>query len=46
MKAITVEPHEPETARFEAIAEPHARGGSVLISSSGKPNRGEQLEVR
>ena len=33
MKAITVEPHKPETARLEDISEPDVRGGSVLVEA-------------
>ena len=33
MKAITVEPHKPETARLEDIPEPDARDGSVLVEA-------------
>ena len=33
MKAITVEPHKPETARLEDIPEADARGGSVLVEA-------------
>jgi hypothetical protein len=33
MKAITVEPHKPESARLEDIAEPDARDGSVLVEA-------------
>jgi hypothetical protein len=33
MKAITVEPKRPGTARLEDIAEPGAREGSVLVEA-------------
>src|SRR3954469_9892252 len=33
MKAITVEPHKPDTARLEDIPEPHPHGGSVLVQA-------------
>ena len=33
MKAITVVPHQPQTAQLEDIPEPDARGGSVLVQA-------------
>jgi len=33
VKAITVEPHKPETTRLEDIPEPDPRGGSVLVEA-------------
>ena len=33
MKAITVEPHKPGSARLEDIPEPDARGGSILVEA-------------
>lgn len=33
MKAITVEPTKPGTARFEDIPEPDSRNGSVLVEA-------------
>ena len=33
MKAITVEPHKPDTAGLEDIPEPDSRGGSVLVEA-------------
>jgi len=31
MKAITVEPKKPETARYEDFPEPDLRDGSILV---------------
>ncbi len=33
MRAITVEPHKPDTARLEDIPEPDTRAGSVLVEA-------------
>jgi len=45
MKAITVEPHKPETARLEDIAEPEARGGSVLVEAVAVGVCGTDVEI-
>ena len=45
MKAITVEPHKPETARLEEIAEPDARGGSVLVEAIAVGVCGTDVEI-
>ena len=45
MKAITVEPHKPETARLEDIAEPDARGGSVLVEAIAVGVCGTDVEI-
>ena len=33
MKAITVEPHKPDTARLEDVAEPDVNDGSILVEA-------------
>jgi glucose 1-dehydrogenase len=40
MKAITVEPHKPQTAYLEDIPEPDERGGSVVEGAYGWAPRG------
>jgi threonine dehydrogenase-like Zn-dependent dehydrogenase len=45
MKAITVEPLKPETARLEDIAEPEARGGSVLVEAIAVGVCGTDVEI-
>jgi glucose 1-dehydrogenase len=45
MKAITVEPHKPETARLEEVAEPDARGGSVLVEAIAVGVCGTDVEI-
>ena len=45
MKAITVEPHKPETARLEDIPEPDARGGSVLVEAIAVGVCGTDVEI-
>lgn len=45
MKAITVEPHKPETARLEDIAEPDARDGSVLVEAIAVGVCGTDVEI-
>ena len=45
MKAITVEPHKPETARLEDIAEPDARNGSVLVEAIAVGVCGTDVEI-
>ncbi len=45
MKAITVEPNKPETARLEDIAEPDARGGSVLVEAIAVGVCGTDVEI-
>ena len=45
MKAITVEPHKPETARLEDIAEPDAHGGSVLVEAIAVGVCGTDVEI-
>jgi len=45
MKAITVEPRKPETARLEDIAEPDARGGSVLVEAIAVGVCGTDVEI-
>ena len=38
MKAITVEPHKPDTAHLEDIPEPDVRAGSVLVEAVVLPD--------
>ena len=45
MKAITVEPHKPETARLEDIPEPDVRGGSVLVEAIAVGVCGTDVEI-
>ncbi|AXA44266.1 glucose 1-dehydrogenase [Rhizobium leguminosarum] len=45
MKAITVEPHKPETARLEDIPEPDASGGSVLVEAIAVGVCGTDVEI-
>jgi threonine dehydrogenase-like Zn-dependent dehydrogenase len=45
MKAITVEPHEPQTARLEDVPEPDACGGSVLVESIAVGVCGTDVEI-
>jgi len=45
MKAITVEPHKPETARMEGIPEPDLTGGSVLVEAIAVGVCGTDVEI-
>ena len=45
MKAITVEPHAPGTARLEDIPEPDARAGSVLVEAIAVGVCGTDVEI-
>jgi glucose 1-dehydrogenase len=45
MKAITVEPHRPETAHLEDIPEPDPRGGSVLVEAVTVGVCGTNVEI-
>jgi glucose 1-dehydrogenase len=45
MKAITVEPPKPETARLEDVAEPDERGGSVLVEAIAVGVCGTDVEI-
>jgi threonine dehydrogenase-like Zn-dependent dehydrogenase len=45
MKAITVEPHKPGSARLEDIPEPDARGGSVLVEAVAVGVCGTDVEI-
>jgi threonine dehydrogenase-like Zn-dependent dehydrogenase len=45
MKAITVEPGKPGTARFEDIPEPDAREGSVLVEAVAVGVCGTDVEI-
>ncbi|HEU4694310.1 MAG TPA: alcohol dehydrogenase catalytic domain-containing protein, partial [Vicinamibacterales bacterium] len=45
MKAITVEPHKPETARLEDIPEPDPSDGSVLVEAIAVGVCGTDVEI-
>jgi glucose 1-dehydrogenase len=45
MKAITVEPKQPETARLEEIPEPELRDGSVLVEAIAVGVCGTDVEI-
>ena len=45
MKAITVEPGKPGTARYEDVAEPDAREGSVLVEAVAVGVCGTDVEI-
>jgi threonine dehydrogenase-like Zn-dependent dehydrogenase len=45
MKAITVEPHKPETARLEDIPEPDEDAGSVLVEAIAVGVCGTDVEI-
>jgi glucose 1-dehydrogenase len=45
MKAITVEPKQPGTARFEDMPEPDAREGSVLVEAVAVGVCGTDVEI-
>jgi glucose 1-dehydrogenase len=45
MKAITVEPHRPKTARLEDIPEPDASAGSVLVEAIAVGVCGTDVEI-
>ena len=45
MKAITVEPHQPETARLEDIPEPDAHAGSILVEAIAVGVCGTDVEI-
>jgi threonine dehydrogenase-like Zn-dependent dehydrogenase len=45
MKAITVEPHKPETARLENIPEPAVGDGSVLVEAIAVGVCGTDVEI-
>jgi threonine dehydrogenase-like Zn-dependent dehydrogenase len=45
MKAITVEPHQPGSARLEEIPEPDARDGSVLVEAIAVGVCGTDVEI-
>jgi len=45
MKAITVQPHTPETARLEDIPEPDPRDGSVLVEAIAVGVCGTDVEI-
>ena len=45
MKAITVEPKKPETARLEDVPEPDARDGSVLVEAIAVGVCGTDVEI-
>jgi glucose 1-dehydrogenase len=45
VKAITVEPHKPETTHLEDIPEPDPRGGSVLVEAVAVGVCGTDVEI-
>ena len=45
MKAITVEPHKPETTHLEDIPEPDPSGGSVLVEAVAVGVCGTDVEI-
>jgi glucose 1-dehydrogenase len=45
MKAITVEPRKPGTARYEDIPEPEAREGSILVEAIAAAVCGTDIEI-
>ena len=45
MKAITVEPGKAGTIRFEEVAEPEARDGSVLVEAVAVGVCGTDVEI-
>lgn len=45
MKAITVEPHKPGTARFEEVPEPDISAGSVLVEAIAVGVCGTDVEI-
>jgi glucose 1-dehydrogenase len=45
MKAITVQPHTPETARLEDIPDPDPRDGSVLVEAIAVGVCGTDVEI-
>ncbi len=45
MKAITVEPGKPGTARYEDVPEPDPREGSVLVQAMAVGVCGTDVEI-
>jgi threonine dehydrogenase-like Zn-dependent dehydrogenase len=45
VKAITVEPHKPETTRLDDVPEPDAGGGSVLVEAVAVGVCGTDVEI-
>ena len=45
MKAVTVEPHKPNSARLDDIPEPDARGGSLLVEAVAAGVCGTDVEI-
>jgi threonine dehydrogenase-like Zn-dependent dehydrogenase len=45
VKAVTVEPRQPDTARWEEIPEPDPRGGSVLVEAIAVGVCGTDVEI-
>ena len=45
MKAVTVEPHKPHSARLDDIPEPDARGGSLLVEAVAVGVCGTDVEI-
>ncbi len=45
MKAITVEPNQPESARLEDVPDPELRDGSVLVEAIAVGACGTDAEI-
>ncbi len=45
MKAITVEPHKPQSARLEEVPEPDVQGGTVLVEAVAVGVCGTDVEI-
>jgi threonine dehydrogenase-like Zn-dependent dehydrogenase len=45
MRAITVEPHKPDSARLDEVPEPDARNGSVLVEAIAVGVCGTDVEI-
>jgi threonine dehydrogenase-like Zn-dependent dehydrogenase len=45
VKAVTVEPHRPNSARLEEISEPDAQGGSLLVEAVAVGVCGTDVEI-
>ncbi|MGE5814970.1 MAG: glucose 1-dehydrogenase [Acidobacteriota bacterium] len=45
MKAITVEPHAPQSARLEQVPEPDVRNGSILVEAIAVGVCGTDVEI-
>ena len=45
VKAVTVEPHKPDTVRLEEIPEPDLRNGSMLVEAVAVGVCGTDVEI-